>query len=48
MLVLTVPRFCQTGTVAIVNLRTLEAYPMMFKSEIGEEAMETQSPDVDK
>lgn len=48
VLVLTVPRFCQTGTIAIVNLRTLEAYPMMFKSEIEEESMDTQSPDVDK
>ncbi|XP_053393610.1 DNA polymerase delta subunit 2-like [Mercenaria mercenaria] len=48
VLVMTVPRFCQTGTVAIVNLKTLQAYPMMFKSEIEDEPMEIQSPDVDK
>jgi hypothetical protein len=48
VLVMTVPKFCQTGTVAIVNLRTLQAYPMVFKSEIEEESMDTQSPDVDK
>lgn len=47
MLLLSVPRFCQTGTVAMVNLRTLEAIPMMFSSEI-EESMGTESPVVDK
>ncbi|KAL4239352.1 DNA polymerase delta subunit 2 [Mactra antiquata] len=47
VLVLTVPRFCQTGTIALVNLRTLEAVPMTFTSEI-EENMDTESPGVDK
>lgn len=48
VLVLTVPRFCTTGTVAIVNTRTLEAYPIVFQSLIEEEPMQTESPEVDK
>ena len=45
---MTVPRFCKTGTVALVNLRTLEAFPMIFQAELGEETMEIDSPEVDK
>ncbi|WAQ97312.1 DPOD2-like protein [Mya arenaria] len=48
VLVLTVPRFCETGTVALVNLRTLEALPMVFTSELGNESMEIDSPGAEK
>lgn len=48
VLVVTVPRFCKTGTVALINLRTLEAFPLKFHSEVGEESMDIDSPEVDK
>lgn len=48
MLVLTVPRFCETGTVALVNLRTLEAFPMVFLSETGQDSEEMESPVAEK
>ena len=48
VLVVTVPRFCKTGTVALVNLRTLDTYPMMFHTQLDEENMEIDSPEVDK
>lgn len=48
VLVLTVPRFCETGTVALVNLRTLEAFPMVFLSETGQDSEEIESPVAEK
>ncbi|XP_052262937.1 DNA polymerase delta subunit 2-like isoform X2 [Dreissena polymorpha] len=48
VLVLSVPRFCQTGTAALVNLRTLESFPMVFQSEIGSDTMEVDSPVAEK
>ncbi|XP_059163873.1 DNA polymerase delta subunit 2-like [Physella acuta] len=30
VLLLTIPRFCQTGTAVLVNLKNLEAYPISF------------------
>ena len=48
VLVVTVPRFCKTGTVALVNLRTLDTYPMVFHTQLDEENMEIDSPEVDK
>ena len=48
VLVVTVPRFCKTGTAALINLRTLEAFPLKFHSELGEESMDIDSPEADK
>ena len=48
MLVLSVPRFCETGTVALVNLRSLETYPMVFQSELEPENVEMESPVAEK
>lgn len=48
VLVLTIPKFCQSRTIVLVNLRTLEAYPMVFQSGMGDDSIENVSPIVGK
>ena len=43
VLVLSIPRFCETGMAVLVNLRTLEAVPLVCHSDIGECEMDTNN-----
>ncbi|XP_076073903.1 DNA polymerase delta subunit 2-like [Mytilus galloprovincialis] len=47
ILLVSVPKFCQTATCVLVNLKTLDCHPMEFNSQFSQ-PMETESPEVDK
>ncbi|XP_033729359.1 DNA polymerase delta subunit 2-like [Pecten maximus] len=46
VLLVSVPRFCQTSTCVLINLKTLECQAVEFSTDFPEPAKE--SPDVDK
>lgn len=47
VLLVSVPRFSQTATCVLVNLRTLDCQPMEFTTQFTL-PMDTDSPEVDK